>query len=143
MRADEVPQDPSFYKGIERVCFAVDGERRYVPAKSAGWEVERLATEQALERLEEEVEAIRQRVLRGELSPLAYHVATRQMTPKLFAQHAGVRTWRAKRHLKPRPFVKLSAQVLKCYADCLGLPIETLQTVPNERVRVFFEDTGD
>ena len=143
MREDEVPQDRSFYKGLKRVCFAVDQDSHYVPAKSAGWEVERLATEQALEQLEEEVEVLRQQVVRGEIAPLAYHMATRQMPPKLFAQHAGLATWRVKRHLQPKRFAKLSGELLARYAHCLDLPVAALASVPAQATRVFFEENGD
>ncbi len=144
MREDEVPQDRSFYRGLKRVCFAVDQDSHYVPAKSAGWEVERLATEQALVQLEEEVEVIRLQVVSGKLAPLAYHMATRQMPPKLFAQHVGIATWRVKRHLQPKRFAKLSGELLARYAHCLDLPVEALASVPAEPTRVFFEgDSGD
>ena len=142
MREKDVPQDPSYYKELERVCFALDEDERYVPAKSSGWEVERIATEQALLVLEAEVEAARQDVLAGKASPLAYHLAAHQMTPKLFAQHVGCGTWRIKRHLKPAVFAKLDAERLERYASCLDIRPEELRQVPREARRVFFEEGG-
>ncbi len=142
MREKEVPQDPSFYKGLERICFAVDDEGSYVPTTSAGWEVERLCTEQALLELEDQVERTRQDVIAGKASPLAYHLAAHQMPPRLFAQHVGLATWRVKRHLKPGVFAKLTPELLARYAHCLDLDVEELGRVPAERVRVFFEDSA-
>jgi hypothetical protein len=142
MRADEVPQDPSFYRGHKRVCYAVDPAKRYIAAESAGWEVERVVTEQALLALEAEVEAIRQQVVRGERAPLAYHLATRQMTPRLCAQHLGIATWRVKRHLKPAVFARLSPAMLARYADCLALAPEALGTVPAQATHVFLQEGG-
>ena len=142
MRKDDVPQDPSFYRGHERACYAVDEDGRYVQAKSRGWEVERIATEQALLELEEDVERERVAVLAGERAPLAYHLATRQMTPKLCAQHVGLATWRVKRHLKPRVFARLSPELLARYAACLDLELAELSEVPAEPTRVFLEASG-
>ena len=144
MRAEEVPQDPSFYRGEKRVCYALDPEKRYVAAESSGWEVERVATEQALLALEAEVESVRQRVLRGELAPLAYHLAARQMTPKLCAQHLGIATWRVKRHLKSRIFAHLAPHLLARYADCLDRTADELGAVPAQATHVFLdEEAGD
>jgi hypothetical protein len=142
VREEDVPQDPSFYKGHRRVCYAVGEDQRYVVAHSAGWEVERVATEQALLELEAEVEAARKRVRAGELAPLAYHLATRQMTPRLCAKHVGMAAWRVKRHLRPAVFARLSAEVLERYARCLDLPVAELSQVPDRAVRVFFEPGG-
>ncbi len=143
MRTEEVPQDPSFYQGHRRVCFAVDKDERYVVAESAGWEVERVVTEQALLDLEAQVEDTRQRVRAGELAPLAYHLATHQFTPKLCAQHVGMATWRVKRHLKPAVFARLSPKILQRYAHCLDLVPADLAHVPDHATRVFLEQPAD
>ena len=121
------------------MCYAVDAEDRYVLAKSEGWEVEKLATEQALLAQEEQVEAIRQRVVAGELAPLAYHMATHQMPLKLFAQSVGIARWRVRRHLSPAVFARLAPKWLSRYADCLELSVDVLCVVPDQQTRVFFE----
>jgi hypothetical protein len=139
VREHEVPQDDSFYHGHRRACYAVDGSDRYVLARSRGWEVERIATEQALLDLEQQVEHARRRVLAGELAPLAYHLATRQMTPRLCAQHLGIGAWRVKRHLRPAVFAKLSPRMLERYAACLDRTSEELSRVPEEAGHVFLD----
>jgi hypothetical protein len=125
------------------VCYALDANQHYVAAESAGWEVERVATEQALLALEAEVEAVRQKVVRGELAPLAYHLAARQMTPKLCAQHLGLATWRVKRHLKPAVFARLAPKLLARYADCLARRPDELSSVPAQPTHVFLSEGAD
>ena len=146
MREEDVPQDPSFYDGHKRVCYAVKGGR-YVVAQSAGWDVERIATEQALLDLEARVERVRARVVAGQLAPLAYHLETHQMTPKLFAQHVGLATWRVRRHLKPKVFARVSQALRERYAHCLDLPVAALARVPDQPGHVFLsgslEDARD
>jgi len=140
VRKEDVPQERSFYRGIKRACYAVDEDGRYVVAESRGWEVERTVTEQALLELEEEVELTRQQVAAGKLAPLAYHLATHQMTPKLCAQHLGVATWRVKRHLKPGVFRKLGPDWLERYAQCLDMHAADLTSVPEAAQHVFLQD---
>jgi hypothetical protein len=137
MREEEVPQERSYYRGHRRACWAVGKDSHYVLAKSAGWEVERVATEQALLELEEAVETARQRVLAGELSPLAYHLAARQMTPRLAARHVGLSTWRVKRLLKPAAFARLGPELVERWSRALDVSLEDLRRVPDHPRRVF------
>lgn len=140
MREEDVPQEKSFYQGHRRACYAVGKDEHYVLAKSAGWEVERVATEQALLDLEEQVEEARQLARKGERSPLAYHFATRQMTPKMAAQHMELATWRVKRHLKPGVFARLSADLKARYSAVLDIPASELEQVPETARHVFLSD---
>ena len=135
MREEEVPQDDSFYAGHLRACYAVNKEGKYVIATSRGWEAERIATAEALADLEAKIEAVRQRVLDGALSPLAYHMAVSQMTPRLLAQNARMWTWRVKRHLIPRVFARLGEATLGRYASCLNITTGALVKTPGSRWR--------
>lgn len=137
MREEDVPQDDSFYGGHLRACYAVDRTGKYVLATSRGWEAERAATARALADLEAKVESARRAVIAGAQSPLAYHMAVAQMTPRLLAQNAGTWTWRVRRHMRPDVFRRLDGRVLARYAACLALPVESLLEVPRESERVF------
>ena len=137
MREEEVPQDESFYGGHLRACYTVDRNGRYVVATSRGWETERIATARALAELEEGVETARQGVIAGDLSPLAYHMAVAQMTPRLLARNSRIWLWRVRRHLKPGGFGRIRHAALVRYAESLGISIADLRVVPRERTRVF------
>lgn len=138
MRSKEIPQDhDSFYDGALRACYAVDDEGRYVLVTSRGWQVETLATRQAIEDLERKLEQVRRDVVRGASSPLAYHMASRMMTARILAQSAGFMLWRVRRHLKPRVFARLPASILERYAEQLDLSVEQLRRIPDAPVRMF------
>ena len=138
MRREEVPQDESpFYHGHRRACYAIGPDGRYVVATSSGWSAERVATAQALADLENQVEAVRRDAVAGRASPLADHMATRQMSPRLLASNAGTWTWRVRRHLTPAGFARLGPRALVRYAEALGLPVEELTRVPPAPQRVF------
>lgn len=144
MRKDDLPQDSdSFYDGALRACYATDEQGRYVMATSCGWKVETLATRQAIEDLEQKLEATRQAVLGGEVSPLAFHMQSRMMTRVILAQSTGLLRFRVKRHLRPAVFARLSARLLRRYAEVLDLPVETLKSVPDRPVRLFSERGHD
>ena len=115
-----------------RACYAVDERGRYVLVASRGWEVEKVVNAQAIDEIRAQVESIRRQARRGEVSPLAYHMARCQMTHALLAANAGLWGWRVKRHLKPRHFARLGRPLLQRYADALGMTVEALRQVPGD-----------
>jgi len=77
----------------------------------------------------EELEPIRNRVLAGQLSPLAYHIESKNFTVALLASYTGIAKWRVKRHLKPKKFNQLNEEILKKYASAFGISVEELKKV--------------
>jgi hypothetical protein len=133
MKKSDVPQDDSILGEHRRACYALDEQGRYVIVASRGWEVEKVMNAQAVDEIRAQVEMVREQALRGEVSPLAYHMARCQMTPGLLAANAGVWHWRVKRHLAPRHFARLDRGMLQRYADALGMAVEALTQVPERK----------
>lgn len=135
MRKEEVPQDAAILDQWREITYAVDADGRYVLTPSAGWDAANLANLQAWQAIAEAIDAALQRVRAGEASPLAFHMACHQMDVALLAAYAGVASWRVRRHLKPRHYRKLSADLRSRYARVFHLPVEQLDHLP-ERVEL-------
>ena len=131
MRQEDVPQDDSFYDGHLRACYALDKEGRYVLVTSRGWQAETVATAETVAHMAEQLESVRAQVEAGILSPLAFHMAARMMTPDLLAASCGLYRWRVRRHLRPGIFSRLPRRLLLRYAECLDVPLERLTTIPD------------
>lgn len=131
MKTTDVPQDDSILGEHRRACYALDENGRYVVVASRGWEVEKVMNAQAVDEIRARIEVVREQALRGEVSPLAFHMTRCQMTPGLLAANAGVWSWRVKRHLAPRPFARLNRAMLQRYADALGMTVEALSRIPD------------
>lgn len=132
MKVGEVPQDNTieYYEGIKRACYAVNEEGKYVIVPSNGWIEEEFINRMAVNELAVNLEKTRRAVLAGEKSPLAYHMARRQMTPDILGKTAGIAVFRVKRHCRPEIFAKLKDSVLDRYAKALAITIEELKNVP-------------
>jgi hypothetical protein len=113
-----------------RACYALDANGGYVIVPSKGWEVEKIVNAQANAEIAAKIESAQRDVAEGRASPLAYHMAVRQMDVALLAANAGVWSLRVRRHLKPAVFDKLPQPLLQRYADALNLDIRQLRTVP-------------
>jgi len=94
---------------------------------SAGWQVEEIVTRQALDQLSSAAENARQRALRGEASPLEYHMYRARMDLALLSQATGIWRWRVKRHFRPEVFARLSEKLLQRYAEALGVSVASLR----------------
>lgn len=135
MKANEVPQDITYYEGEKRACYALNDEGKYVIVTSTGWSAEEVVNGLAVEELAANLEETRKAVLKGIKSPLCYHMERRQMIPEILSKTAGMATFRVKRHFRPEIFAKLKLSVLDLYAKALAVNIEELKTVPKSQGR--------
>ncbi len=133
MKAKEVPQDITFYEGEKRACYALNDEGKYVIVPSTGWEHEAVVNGLAVEELAAHLEETRQAVLGGIVSPLCYHMESRQMNPQILGKTAGIAVFRVKRHFRPEIFTRLKPKLLAGYAKALALSVEELKTVPQKK----------
>lgn len=123
-----MPQNKdNLHKGTYKtVVYAVDDNGEYVRVKTSGWEPEDIAHEQAWEQINERIENTKKRVLKGELSPLAYFMEKSIMTPRRLAAMANLPARKVKRHLKPKHFKKINQKYLDIYAKVFDISIEEL-----------------
>jgi hypothetical protein len=130
VKAEQVPQQASMLEDQRRACYALDADGQYVIVPSKGWEVESIVNAQANAEVMTHIRQAQCDALAGRVSPLAYHMATRQMDVALLAANAGIWSLRVRRHLKPAVFGKLPPRVLQRYADALNLDVQQLHVVP-------------
>jgi hypothetical protein len=128
MEKDKVPQDNANVLGdkLRFLKYAVDKDGHYTQVPSTGWEPENIVLSQAWDEINEKAEAVKQRVLAGELSPIAYYMEKKMLNLKMLAEYMGYWQFRVRKHLKPEYFKKLSPQQLKKYADVFQITVEQL-----------------
>ena len=130
MKKNDIPQDPSSLdKFTKEICYAVDDSGKYVTELSRGWEVKATALGVAWKDIEARVEAARQKVLKGEASPLLYFMELRLMDMGILSDYTGFWKWTIKRHLKPSVFQKMSVKDLEKYAEAFDVSIENLKNM--------------
>jgi hypothetical protein len=131
MKAKDVPQDDAdMMRGKWKdPIYTVDEDGNYTTSYSMGWDVKNTVMQQAWDNINEKVEGIRQRVLSGELSPIAYYMEKNIMDVGLLAKYMGLWRWKVKKHLKKKHFEKLSDDVLAKYADIFNLTPDELNDI--------------
>jgi hypothetical protein len=128
MKKNEVPQDiTKLDKGpMNWVNYVTDENGNYTKEISNGWEPENIALEQVWEDVNNNVEATRQKVVNGELSPIAYYIEKNLMDIPLLASYVDKWQWQVKRHMKPEIFKTLSKEMLEKYAFVFKISVEDL-----------------
>lgn len=127
----DVPQEGNAtLAGLRKAVYARGADNRIVTVASAGWEVEEIVTQQAVDIFSHYAAAARERVAAGERSPLEYWMYARRMDLATFAQSSGIWRWRIRRHFRPAVFARLRPRLLDRYADALGISRETLCRLP-------------
>lgn len=130
MKEKDVPQKAGLSDEWHRISYALDQEGEYVLVESEGCDSVNITNAQAWDVIDHRVEAVHQQVKRGELSPLAFHMAMQQMDETLLSQYSSFYKWQIKRHLKPQVFKKLTQKQLQKYADVFEIGIEELCSLP-------------
>lgn len=128
MKKEEIPQDEgALGKIAKEVTYVVDSEGKYTTGQSTGWEVKTEALNIAWHDVEMKIDDARQKVLRGEASPILYFMEQKIMDIGILSSYTGFWKWTIKRHLKPSVFKKLSDEKLKKYAAIFEVSIEELK----------------
>jgi len=93
------------------------------------WEISDVAAQMAMANHIQELEPIRNKVLAGQLSPLAYHLQTHLFNIKLLSSYTGISKRHIKKHLNPENFNQLDEETLKKYATAFEFSVEELKKV--------------
>jgi hypothetical protein len=131
MKLDEVPQDEAYLiEGkIRDVCYVVDQEGHYTRALSKGWTPKNEAIKLAWDLIHERASEVRQKVLDGKLSPIAFYMELNVMDTAILADYMGIPKRRVRKHLRMSGFNKLDPELLSRYAEVLGLTAAELVDV--------------
>ena len=130
MKKEDVPQDlSSLGKITKEVCYATDSSGKYTKELSRGWEVKITALDAAWSDIENRMTAAKEKVKKGEASPLLFFMERALMDISILAGYTGFWKWQIKRHLRPDVFIKLTDKKLQRYADVFNVSIADLKSM--------------
>ena len=130
MKKEDVPQDlSSLGKITTEICYATDESGKYTTQQSRGWDVKTGALDVTWENVEKRMKEAKEKMERGEVSPLLYFMEKNVMDMAILSSYTGFWKWRIRRHLKPVVFSKLSDKALQKYAEVFNSTVEELKTM--------------
>jgi len=130
MKKEDVPQDlSSLGKITTEICYATDESGNYTTQQSRGWDVKIGALDVTWENVERRMQEAKEKMEKGEVSPLPYFMEKNVMDLAILSAYTGFWKWRIRRHFKPGVFSKLSDKALRKYAEVFNSTVEELQTM--------------
>jgi hypothetical protein len=124
---DTNQEEDLIYKNNRELFYSFDKEKNcYIRKVGYQYQANQVIIKQGWDVLEERMNEIKNKIVQGELSPLAYFMEKNQMEIPMLAGYSGFRKWSVKRHLKPKHFSKLSNTTLEKYASVLDVPVSQL-----------------
>jgi hypothetical protein len=81
---------------------------------------------QSWDAAEQRLEEVRQLVIIGKSSPVAYYMEKILMEVPMLAAYMELPKWRVRRHMKSSVFKRLKPEILKKYAEVFGITVEEL-----------------
>lgn len=128
MKKEDLPQDKSALENFTReVVYVKNKDGKFEKALSTGWETKAVALDNAWEEIERLTEEAREKVAKGEVSPIAYFLEKQLMDLPVLVGYTGFSKWKIKRHMKPNVFAKLSDAKLQRYAEAFDITVEELK----------------
>jgi len=135
LKKENVPQDDSLtYAKMKKTIYAKGSDGKMQGVSSNGWEVEETVTRQALDDIEEHIKDAYLEVKEGRKSTLYYYMYAKKMDLLLLSQVTGFFQWTIKKDFNPKIFIKIKQSRLEEYCDVLGVSIDEIKELPNERV---------
>lgn len=131
MKSKDVPQDDAnMLQGkLREPVYSLDKDGNYTTVHSVGWGPKNEVMKEAWDVVNEKIEIVKQKVIQGELSPIAYFIEKNLMDVSLLAKYMGLWKWTVKKHLKPKNFKKLNSEILEKYAKVFDITKDTLTDI--------------
>jgi hypothetical protein len=130
MKKEDVPQDlSSLGKITTEICYATDESGKYTTQQSRGWDVKTSALDVTWENVEKRMKEAKEKMEKGEVSPLLYLMEKSVMDLAILSSYTGFWKWRIRRHLKPGVFSKLSDKDLRKYAEVFNSSVDELKSM--------------
>ncbi len=127
MKVNEVPQDGKRTMRTRMVHYAVDDNGEFVKVGSNGWEPGYRALINLRDDFDARAEDAKERVKKGQTSPIEYFMHRAYMELPTLAQMTGLSQRKVKKHFNPGAFEKLDDATLQKYATVLLVDVKTIK----------------
>ena len=128
MDKKDLPQHKSALEGYTKeVCYIKNSEGKYEAALSSGWDIKKVALDNAWSDIQEQVEQAKKEVLNGDKSPIHYFFVLQLMDFQVLSGYTGFWKFSIKKHMTAKGFKKLSDKKLAKYAKAFDVSIDDLK----------------
>ena len=109
--------------------YKMEGNGNYSHELKSDWGGRDPVVNHSWEIVKERIRIAKEKVIKGEISPIAYYMEKCLTDVKTLAMYVGIAKWKVKRHLKVKIFNKLNEKTLGRYADFFEISVEELKDI--------------
>ncbi|MCX6278724.1 MAG: hypothetical protein NT004_11575 [Bacteroidetes bacterium] len=122
-----VEENELIYTYNRELFYHFDKEKGFTQAVDYQNPNNQIIIKQSWDAAQQRLYEIKQQVIAGKLSPVAYHMERILMEVPMLAAYMEISKWRVKRHLKPGVFKKLKSETIIRYAKVFDIPVDDLK----------------
>ncbi|MCK9423823.1 MAG: hypothetical protein M0Q38_14630 [Bacteroidales bacterium] len=123
----EQAENGLLYKYNREMFYHFDREKGYTREIDYQISENQTIIKQSWDAAEQRLEGVRQRIIAGRLSPIAYYMEKALMEVPILAAYMEMSKWRIRWHLTPKGFKNLKPEILEKYASVFGIPVEEMK----------------
>ncbi len=120
-------EDKLLYTYNRELFYGFDKDGKYVRKVHYQNPSNQVIIKQSWDAAEERIEEVKQKVLAGLISPVAFFMEKNLMEVPMLAAYMEMWKFTVRRHFKPKVFNKLKPEILQKYADVFGISVEELR----------------
>ena len=114
------------YRNNRELFYSFDQEKGFQRRVDYQYSANQTIIKQGWDVVDERLEEVRKAILNKELSPIAWYMEKNLMEVPMLSAYSGISSWRVRRHLRYKPFQKLTPKLLKRYAEVFNIPVGEL-----------------
>ncbi len=109
--------------------YKMEDNGQYSHKLASDWGARDPVVDHSWEIIKERIHIAKEKVIKGEISPIAYYMEKCISDVKTLAKYVGLPAWKVKRHLKVKVFNRLNNEILRRYAEFFEISVEELKDI--------------
>jgi len=112
----------------QMILYVEKGDGKYGPLQTGSYITANYLDDYFLKR-EHLIASLKEKVVRGEISPIHYYLTLEELTISELAARVGLWRWTVRRHLMPKHFLKIKECILRKYAVVFNVSVDELRSM--------------
>jgi hypothetical protein len=118
------------YRYNRELFYSFDKEKGFSASVDYQYDANQIIIRQSWDAAEERLNEVKQKVIEGKRSPIAYYMEKQLMEVPMLAAYMDMKKWKVRWHLTNRGFSGLNKATLQKYAEVLDIPLAELTKPP-------------
>jgi hypothetical protein len=126
----ESPDGEQPYRYNRELFYSFDREKGFSAKVDYQYDANQVIIRQSWDAAGERLEQVRQAVIAGKRSPIAYFMEKQLMEVPMLAAYVGLKKWKVRWHLTNTGFRRMKPDTLQKYAGVFDIPVTELTNPP-------------